>query len=393
MPPGNGYMTKPSSEEVSVVNERTSRSVTFIRPIVIGGATGLIAAAMAYFFWPVRYESQAKLLVRYVVERSPMDGLNSTIVPGGPSHATRDVIGTEVAILTGSDVKAAVAKRIGGEPFGSPTEQPKGPEAAAAKISEGLRVSAHKESSIIQVSFEARDPELPPRVLETLIREYFQKHLEIHRSLASFDYLQQRSDGSKVRLSQVREDLQKLKRQSGINDVAESTASLSRFVAKAEDELQAAKVELTPQHARTGDHRESQRDADAAKSPETQIGSDVALPVADAKRAVLEDRLNALHEKRAKLAEVAPQIAELERMEAQEEANQKQLAADIERARVDQALDPSKIPNIAVIEKPSQATKVARGRSRVAALLFCSGLAIGCAIALVHALLLRAQPG
>ena len=43
------------------------------RTISICAVAGIIAAAAVYFVYPPSYESQAKLLVRYVTERSAID--------------------------------------------------------------------------------------------------------------------------------------------------------------------------------------------------------------------------------------------------------------------------------------------------------------------------------
>jgi uncharacterized protein involved in exopolysaccharide biosynthesis len=41
--------------------------------IIVCAAVGILAAAAVYFLYPHSYESQAKLLVRYVLERSGVD--------------------------------------------------------------------------------------------------------------------------------------------------------------------------------------------------------------------------------------------------------------------------------------------------------------------------------
>jgi hypothetical protein len=46
--------------------------------IVILALLGLAAAAAVYFFYPPVYQSQAKLLVRYVLDRSAIDSIEGT---------------------------------------------------------------------------------------------------------------------------------------------------------------------------------------------------------------------------------------------------------------------------------------------------------------------------
>src|SRR5438309_11336651 len=86
------------------------------RTIILCAAVGIIAAAAFYFFYPPVYESQAKLLVRYVLERSAVDSIEST--NSGPAAASSNdytgrVIGAEIEILTSWDLAVQVAQAIG----------------------------------------------------------------------------------------------------------------------------------------------------------------------------------------------------------------------------------------------------------------------------------------
>src|ERR1041385_1091053 len=79
---------------------------------IIAGCTiaGLVAAVLVYFLYPPVYESQAKLLVRYVLERSPIDPIEST---GGSGKSTANILGSELEILTSWDLAVQVAEAIG----------------------------------------------------------------------------------------------------------------------------------------------------------------------------------------------------------------------------------------------------------------------------------------
>ena len=76
---------------------------------------GIIAAAAFYFFYPPVYESQAKLLVRYVLERSAVDSdRGSTNAAASSAASSNDrVIGAEIEILTSWDLAVQVAQAIG----------------------------------------------------------------------------------------------------------------------------------------------------------------------------------------------------------------------------------------------------------------------------------------
>src|SRR6266704_5391595 len=84
------------------------------RTIILCALVGIIAAATFYFFYPPVYESQAKLLVRYVLERSAVDSIESTNAAAAAALSSNDrVIGAEIQILTSWDLAVQVAQAIG----------------------------------------------------------------------------------------------------------------------------------------------------------------------------------------------------------------------------------------------------------------------------------------
>ena len=64
-------------------------------------------------------------------------------------------------------------------------------------------------------------------------------------------------------------------------------------------------------------------------------------------------RLADVQARMKKLTDLAPEIGDLERKKEMEETNYKYFATTLEKARVDEALDPSKIPNISAVQRPS----------------------------------------
>src|SRR4029453_18751293 len=74
------------------------------RTIMVCAAAGIIAAAAFYFLYPPSYESQAKLLVRYVTERSAVDPVEAEKAGAVAANASDRVIGAEIEILTSWDL-------------------------------------------------------------------------------------------------------------------------------------------------------------------------------------------------------------------------------------------------------------------------------------------------
>ena len=94
---------------------------------------GIIAAAGLYSLWPAIYESRAKLLVRYVLERSGVDPVEAERAVTASSNEGDRVIGAEVEILTSWDLAVQVADAIGPSRLGASSK-----EAAAMSILSGL---------------------------------------------------------------------------------------------------------------------------------------------------------------------------------------------------------------------------------------------------------------
>lgn len=467
--------------------------------ILLCAVAGLAAAAGVYFLTARDYESQAKLLVRYVVERSAIDAVDPTVRTGGSQ--TDSIINSEVEILTSMDLAVQVADAVGVERLGSQSAGVGAKAAAVESVFKGLTVGARKGNNVISVAFRNRDPQLARTVLEELVKRYFDKHLEVHRSLGAFDFVSQQTDQIRSRLRLTEDELKKLKADSGILSLTDSTASVNARMARCEDELLTAEAELAQQQARLKETerllaggnpsqpkdapnqaegstppsfrsavplpasapgknpgapappamdsrigqrhqllvergtelRKAELDLLARYTPQSQLVKSTRSQIEDldrerheletkfpvlltalpkttgdggrpqsdlsadraslgglaAKVEVLKAQLRATAEQAGRLAQVGPQIMQLERKKEVEETNVKYFESSLEKARVDEALDPSKIPNISVIQKPTDGMKVTGETKKLVLGLACGGVGLGVALALLIELVLN----
>src|SRR5439155_20365150 len=107
----------------------------------------------------------------------------------------------------------------------------------------------------------------------------------------------------------------------------------------------------------------------------------------------LKARLSDIQHRTKQLSELAPQIEDLERKKEMDETNYKYFAASLEKARVDEALDPSKMPNISAVQRPSPPVLANKTRDKVALALAGGGIALGVALALLRGLVLNQTLG
>src|SRR5438067_2772601 len=443
---------------------------------------GIVVAAGVYFFYPAVYESDARLLVRYVLERSgydPVDALQGPGTRGGFGLTIDAVIAAEVSILTSWDLSVQVAEALGPNRV-LPDAKAPSVVAAAAAINSGLSTTTSKGSNIIGVSYTNRKPEVTAQVLSELVTRYFTKHLEVHRSAGAFDFVSQQSDQIRARLNQTEDALKALKAKAGVISRADSMASLNTQSSHLEDQLRAAENDLAEQQAKVkqiergglavdlnetdnnkdkakdntkdntapppqqastkdiGDYqalvtnltklRETQLEMSAKytsenvlvkmnqahindlenqkrdfekKFPELAISGargsgQLDLRVERARLAGMKSKLDdlrrqkiELQDRMKQLADVGPQIASLERNKELEEQNYKYYSGTLQKARVDEALDPSKMPNISAIQRPSPPGRVTTTRDKIALGFAGGGLALGIGLALLFEMVLN----
>jgi uncharacterized protein involved in exopolysaccharide biosynthesis/Mrp family chromosome partitioning ATPase len=382
------------------------------RTIMVCAAVGIIAAAAVYFLYPPSYESQAKLLVRYVLERSGVDPVERAN-PAGAANDTDKVIGAEVEILTSWDLAVQVAQALGPQRLLPPAQDPfsrlvraiglqrllppSGASAtegeAARSVTLGLKVIANKGSNIIFISYENRNPEIATLVLQELLSRYFVKHLEVHRSVGAFDFVAQQTDQVRGRLNQSEDALKSVREKTGIASLKEGSVALTTEAAKVQEQLNAAEADLAEQQALVSQKADSGAKTWRKKKPGDEKTNKAKVAGTQAKIETLKTRLSDIQRRTKQLSELAPQIEDLERKKEMDEANYKYFAASLEKARIDEALDPSKIPNISAVQRPSPPSLETKKRNKVLMGLVGGGLTLGIALALLRGLVLNQTVG
>jgi uncharacterized protein involved in exopolysaccharide biosynthesis/Mrp family chromosome partitioning ATPase len=383
---------------------------------MICAAVGIIAAAAVYFLYPPSYESQAKLLVRYVLERSGVDPIEAEKAGAAASTEADRVIGAEIEILTSWDLAMQVAQALGPQRLLPPSHDlftnvvqalglkrllpPSGPSAtegdAARSIASGVKVISNKGSNIILISYKNRNPEIATLVLQEVLSRYFVMHLEVHRSAGAFDFVTQQTDQVRTRLSQTEDALKSLRGKTGITSLKEGSLAITTEAAKTREQLDAAEAELAEHQALANRRTESQskgwkeNTSQSGKSPESEKSRVAGL---EAKVGVLKSRLRDVQQRTKQLSELGPQIEDLERKREMDEANYKYFAASLEKARIDEALDPSKMPNISAVQRPSPPMLETKLRNKIALALAGGGVALGIALALLRGLVLNRTVG
>lgn len=428
------------------------------------------------------YESVAKLMVQYVVERSSIDPEAEGQMMGGGML-------TEMEILTSDDTAVEVARKVGPERLVS-TE---GGEAATAQqaavgILKALQVdspeASRQQSNILHISYRSHDPELCVEVLQRLIETYFTRHLELHRSTEAFDQVAKQADQSLAALRQTEAEINRLKEQSGVLTVEATMAEFEARRQAIRQSYQEVEAQVAEQRAKVasletsfakgaeekegmsgpedgtvvaGDDREpadpeaqreraialgeyqnlakrfellqdqvnrlliqrkpgdpmvrslelqiktvrrqmldlemahpelarrSERSLDGLplNAPVSSLEDEKALLAAlEAKLAAIGKQSEALDDEVARLSQVSFELQELERARKDESDKYSYFKSSLEKARVDETLDPSRIPNIKVIQKPSAPVRsIAEKAKKIILGIAASGFIAGLGLA------------
>jgi uncharacterized protein involved in exopolysaccharide biosynthesis/Mrp family chromosome partitioning ATPase len=439
--------------------------------IIFFGLAGLLAAGGVYIFVPPIYESDAKLFVRYVLDKSAVDLTDPQIKTPNPDRGdsvTGSVIGSEAEILTSRDLAQQVAEAVGIDKILPKAGANASLEKATETLSRGLDVSVVKGTNIIEVSFRSTDPDLPMPILQEWVKRYFDKHLEVHRSMGTFEFVTKETEQLRAQLNQTEEELKRLKEKAGVISLKESRAALAAELGKAQEELDSGEAEAAAQRARvealekslmlvdkdkpsvtpqpispsviqkyqslatqltqlqqaetdllsryTAENRlvkiksaqiaaiQKQRQDLEKKYPTlagvaaSAVGTEPAKPDIVSERArlvglqsrlqTLRARVNELQARVHVMEESGQRIEQLERQKDLEEASYEHSEASLEMARIDETLDPSRMPNISIVQTPTPVAKVKRNVQKVVMALAGGGIAVGLAMALLIELVL-----
>ena len=215
--------------------------------VLILSTLGVVAAGVLYVKNEPPYVSEAKLLVRYIVETRSMEAL-------GPDGQVRDarssagnVVNSEGEIIQSMDLCRQVAEFIGPEKIlaASKSDGVTNLTAAAGMLYEGLNIEIPKLSNIIKIGLTHPDPEIAQRALQQLIVFYFKRHVEIHRSLGTMDaVLAQQTDQIRSRLIQTDQDIQDLRNKVGVLSLDDSRKAITEQMGSIRQAILSAEAEL-----------------------------------------------------------------------------------------------------------------------------------------------------
>lgn len=277
--------------------------------ILACGALGLVAAGGMFLTMKPIYQSEAKLLLRYVQENRSATTVGKDAQIKSPDVSGENIINSEVEILTSLDLAQQVAEIVGPEKILGTAGVSTNALKAAFVIQKNLEVDVPRKSSIIRMLFTHTDPDVTQSVLQQLIRSYLKKHVELHRGLGDLEkFLAQQTDQLKSRLNHTDDALQKIKAKAGLIAPEETKKAYVNMATEIRQELFKVEAEIAERKAMLGDY-----DKLAATNPEDAKNLDVPVAKLEQYKEVCAELSTAESNRRAMLNKFTPENSAVQR--------------------------------------------------------------------------------
>ncbi len=237
--------------------------------VAVFGLVFLVAAL--YAFAGITYRAHVRVLVRRGRADPPVTGQQNAPPDFSRVEVSEEELNSEVELLKDDDVLRRVvrANDLAAHDWLRwlrPHEaEPARVERAAKKLANRLTVESIKKTNLIAVSYDAPDPELAARVLQSLSSVYLEKHKEVHRPGGELHFFDQQTAESRRQLEDSKNKLLEFTQSHDVvvsaqqrdlalqrlNDVEASYRQTQVETAQAQDRIVELQVQLAKLPARS----------------------------------------------------------------------------------------------------------------------------------------------
>ena len=215
--------------------------------IAILTVLGLAAAATYYFIAQPPFQSQATVVIRYILESRPLNPTdnNSQVIA---FNQDANIMTAEINILNSLDIFETVATNVGPEKILAKLGGGSDPIAAAESIANNFKVIA--DGSVMHLTYFNPDPTIVRSVLASIINTYLDKDAQVHRAIdISNEALLEQTTSLQQQIAQTDEELRMVKEGAGIIDVADSEKFYSGEMSSIRQEIMKASADLAARQA------------------------------------------------------------------------------------------------------------------------------------------------
>jgi uncharacterized protein involved in exopolysaccharide biosynthesis len=247
---------------------------------------------------PRTYTAEMKVLVKHERVDPVVSGDREQAGRAG-AEVTETEINSEVELLKGRDLLESTARAAGLIPASAPetAEARRHTSDVVSRLDRDLAVKPVRKTTLIAVSYSARDPQLASRVLSELSRLYLEKHLTVHRPAGARQFFTDQADRLR---RELQEGQQRLIDFSHEHDVVSASAERDTTLHSLA-EFEATLQTLRAQHA------------DASRRAETLTASIAATPARQTTVLRRQDNGELMRDLRTKVLDLELKRTELAR--------------------------------------------------------------------------------
>ncbi|HRY51951.1 MAG TPA: exopolysaccharide transport family protein [Candidatus Paceibacterota bacterium] len=293
--------------------------------ILFFSSLGILAAVLMYLLVKPPYISEARLMVRYIMESKALNPSEADAQLKTPDSRGENIINSEIDIMTSHDVAREVVELLTPERILGKGRTNAGE--AASMVRQGLRVDVPRKSNVIRLLYNHPDPEVAQVVLQTVVSVYRKKHDEIHRALGLYDdFLTKQTDNLRNRLNETEAALRQAKEKAGLVSVDDARKIYVEQIGKVMGELNSAEAELAERRAVVG-----QIDPIASTNSQTQASQPLSAETLNRYRglcALLDSLKNREIEMLSKYTDSNPQLQQVRTQIADTTRIKDQMAQD-----------------------------------------------------------------
>jgi polysaccharide biosynthesis transport protein len=242
-------MKTPDHDQITDPPAMTPGDIYFILfrhkwKIILLSLAGIAAAGVYWWFYPPPYQSEARLYIRYVLDSRSVTADPKNAQMTSPDAMGQSIINSEMEILTSFDLAEQAAKDIGPNKILAKYGGGNDPIAAAEIVKKNLVVETPSQDSVIHVVYKDADPTIVQPVLSEIISDYLDKHLQVHESSMSDDYLAQETAQLRSQIDETEDELQAAKTSAGIISLPDAEKSYTDQIAALNSQLFEAEADL-----------------------------------------------------------------------------------------------------------------------------------------------------
>jgi uncharacterized protein involved in exopolysaccharide biosynthesis len=234
MPEENQYKTaqdSPTLRELAMVLFRQRTAFLSVSGLVFG-------LAVVYAFAGASYRSEMRVLVRRGRVDPPAMAQQNAPPDFSRVEVTEEELNSEVELLKDDDVLRRVVEANDlashdwlrwlrpNDTAGARVQR------AVKRLASELKVEPLKKTNLIAVSYEAADPQLAARTLQSLSGIYLEKHMHVHRPAGQIHFFDQQTAESKRQLD---DSTRKLLAFANAHRVVEATQQRDLMLRRLED--------------------------------------------------------------------------------------------------------------------------------------------------------------